>query len=158
MLAIPCATQPCTLLQNDKVPAFIALEQINGHAHATDTTAYDHYSCICMILVADRHFGPWEVSSHCEKSELVLNCLMASKVDPEFQQRMRTSNETVSLLANKKERKQEELRILTRYPLVRTSEELQARYPRALCMAAMQYPRTATAVLPTRPTVYDARG
>ena len=78
---MPCSAYTCRLLHNDKVVALVALDKVNGHAHALivsvpfvkllgtvlltgNAGANDHNRSTRVVLVAHRDLWPWLRTAH----------------------------------------------------------------------------------------------
>ena len=62
LVIIPGAADGCALLQDNKVAAVIAFDQVDGSAHARYASANDHHSGVGVVFVAHWHLRPWHVS------------------------------------------------------------------------------------------------
>lgn len=59
-----CRYYTCRFLEDNKVPAVVAFDQVNCGAHATDASADDDDRRIAVVDVANRHFWVWFVACH----------------------------------------------------------------------------------------------
>lgn len=57
-------TDTATLLNDDEVLTFVALDEVDCRAHARDAGPNDENSCIGMVFVTHWDFWPWFGARH----------------------------------------------------------------------------------------------
>jgi hypothetical protein len=64
LVVSPRAAEATALFEDDKIPAIVSLDQVDGCAHARDASPNDDDSSLRVVFVTHRHLRPWHVTPH----------------------------------------------------------------------------------------------